>query len=436
MNFKKFLYWCSGAPLNVIDSCPLSERQKYLKLGLTTLIPTLFAFLSGLYAFSTVVNKDNEYSIFEIFIIVVLAVIWAFAIYTIDIYLLITYKKLKEKNKIKSFFQVFVRLLISIFLGIIISHPLVLKILEDPISIKSFEIKNAKIDSLEIKKFNEVELKVNSELKVFNDNQNRLDSIKSSLSNEFIKEMQGNGSKTKTGKPNRGFGKIATAIEKLKNKADSTSLKSKNSFDNRKTYLQDTLQRSITKKWDSIINELRYKPYNDIYAKTKVLAEIRKDEIKNGDNTTTYFYWAILLAFVILDSSVIVLKLLTNVGPLDYLIEQEEIKYKSKFNVYSSLYSNEYQSHYSTYLTTKIGLDAEMEVNKEIMTQTLNHMDFIMKEREKYNDTINKLAKEYRKEADNNKKRELKRIMTSLTETFTNSVEKADSEFQNIINNR
>tara|TARA_B110000967_G_C18885107_1_gene563521 strand:+ start:1381 stop:2697 length:1317 start_codon:yes stop_codon:yes gene_type:complete len=435
-NIKKFLYWSAGAPTTAIETCPQAERQKYLKLGLTILIPTIFAFCSGLYACSTVIIKSNEPSIIQIIIVIALASIWAFAIYSIDIYLIITYKKLKEKNKTRAFFQVFIRLIISMILGVIISHPLVIKVLEDPIKIKLFEIKNAQLESLEVKKNEEIELKVNAELAVFNANQTKLDSIKASLSNEFIKEMQGNGSKTRTGKPNRGFGEIATAIEDLKNNAETERINYLTTASKRKHYLQDTLQLRIEKKWDSLIVELKNKPFNDIYAKTKALAEIKKEEKSKNESTTNIFYWAILIAFIILDTSAILLKLLTNVGPLDYMVEQEEIKYQSKFNVYKPLYNNEYQRHYSTYLTTKIGLDAEMKVNKKIMEQTTKHIEFIMKERQKYNESIHKLAQEYRNETDTSVKKELKRMMSSLNLNFVNSVEKADKKFQSIISSR
>ena len=77
-----------------------------------------------------------------------------------------------------------------------------------------------------------------------------------------------------------------------------------------------------------------------------------------------------------------------------------------------------------------------MKVNKKIMEQTTKHIEFIMKERQKYNESIHKLAQEYRNETDTSVKKELKRMMSSLNFNFVNSVEKADKKFQSIISNR
>ena len=242
---KKFLYWNSGAPKHLIENCPKKEQHNYLKLGLIALIPTVFAFVSGFYAFYTIIVKDNDISVVDFIVIAILASIWACAIYFIDIYIIATYRKLKKVR-----FQILPRIFLSLVLGLVISHPIVLKILEDPIEFKTIDIKNSQINSLDSLRINELNLKVNNEINNFNNKLEKIDSTRLSLTTEFVKEIQGKGSKKADGSPNPNRGNIANDIEIKEQKYYDEADALNEGFSKRKNYLLDTIQKQINSKWD------------------------------------------------------------------------------------------------------------------------------------------------------------------------------------------
>lgn len=191
------MFWCSGAPYELIADCPQSERHKYQKLGLTVLVPTIFAFISGFYALSTIVDKDGILTGFELALIIVLATFWAFAIFCIDIYILATYRKINRNNKWIAAAQVAVRIVLLVFLGFVISYPLVLKILEDPISIKAFQIRNEQIQKFEKNRNDEVKARVLNEIEEHEKGKYQIDTLGQSLTLKLADEVQGKGSKKK-----------------------------------------------------------------------------------------------------------------------------------------------------------------------------------------------------------------------------------------------
>jgi hypothetical protein len=433
----RFLFWCSGAPYELIWACPQSEKHKYQKLGLTVLVPTIFAFLSGYYALTTIIDKDGILSNSEFALITILSLFWAFAIFCIDVYILATYRKINRGNKWGTVAQVGIRIILSVFLGIVISYPLVLKILEDPISIKAFQIRREQIQKFEKSRNDEVAQRVLNEIELHDKSKRSVDTFKQVLALKLVDEVQGNGSKTIEGKPNPYYGRIAKTIDTLQRRSENEANALESSFSQRKRYLQDTLQKEIERRWDSLINDFKNKPYNDILAKSKALSRLQKDDKEENDNTTKLVHWFILIAFILLDCTAILLKMLTKAGPLDYLLEQEDIKYRSEQTVYKDVYEGlGYQNSYSQYLTMKLGLENEVKLSKEILTKTQEHFQYIMNERQKFQDTVSDLLNEYRRETDYLRREELNRLIKSLTETFLNSIEKANQKFSDTINSK
>lgn len=429
------MFWCSGAPYELIDACPQSEKHKYQKLGLTVLVPTIFAFLSGYYALSTIIDKDGVLTNLELALIILLSLFWAFAVFCIDVYILATYRKINRNKKWIAAVQVSIRIVLSIFLGIVISYPLVLKILEDPISIKAFQIRNEQTQKFETNRNDEVKGRVLNEIKEHDSSKYKIDTLSQNLTLKLADEVQGKGSKKKTGEDNPGYRGIAETIDTLRLQSERQAKEFENAFSARKKYLQDTLQKEIEYKWDSLINDFKHKPYNDILAKSKALSRLQKDDKDEDDNTTKLIHWFILIAFILLDCTAILLKMLTKAGPLDYLLEQEDIKYRTEQDVYKDVYEGVgYQNSYSQYLTMKMGLENEVKLSKEILTKTQEHVQYVMNERQKYQDNIADLTNEYRRETDYNRRQELQRLITSLTETFLNSIERANEKFRDAVN--
>ena len=125
---NEFFWLCSGANKKILRQCP-TEYAKYAGMGGTIFFTACMAALSGGYAISTVFD-DTLVSIF-------FGVFWGLLIFNLDRLIVNT---MYSDGKVTISWQELVsglpRIVMAIFLGIVISTPLELKIFEDAIDIQ------------------------------------------------------------------------------------------------------------------------------------------------------------------------------------------------------------------------------------------------------------------------------------------------------------
>jgi len=145
MDFRKsepFLFWLAGASVNVLRKCPEEEQTKYAALGATVLIPSIFAFVASFYILSTLTSGW-----FHLIMMTPVAFVWAFAILTIDRALLASYRT--YVSWLKKLWQFLLRFLIALFMGIAISHPIVLLVFNDTIGSEIEKNRSKEIASID-----------------------------------------------------------------------------------------------------------------------------------------------------------------------------------------------------------------------------------------------------------------------------------------------
>ena len=140
---NEFLWICAGADRKVLRQCP-TDYAKYAGIGGTILFTALMAMLSGGYALFSVFNNGYYAFFFGIF--------WGLLIFNLDRFIVNTmYSDGKVTISWKEFYSGLPRIIMAIFLGIVISTPLELKIFEDAIDIRIEQDKddlvNAKIST-------------------------------------------------------------------------------------------------------------------------------------------------------------------------------------------------------------------------------------------------------------------------------------------------
>lgn len=134
---NEFLWLCAGANRKVLRQCP-TEYAKYAGIGGTILFTALMAMLSGGYALYTVFKDQMLAFVFGVF--------WGLLIFNLDRFIVNTmYSDGKVTISWREFYSGLPRIIMAIFLGIVISTPLELKIYEDGID---NEIENMKIEEL------------------------------------------------------------------------------------------------------------------------------------------------------------------------------------------------------------------------------------------------------------------------------------------------
>lgn len=142
--FKKFTWWCAGVDRDLLTMCP-SDHAKYAGVGTVILFTALMAWFSSFIAIQLVfdpttfsVNTENGVKEFSVPIIpIVFATFWAAMIFFLDRFITNTmYSDGKVTISKQELICGLPRIVIAIFLGIVISAPLELKIFEDKIDLE------------------------------------------------------------------------------------------------------------------------------------------------------------------------------------------------------------------------------------------------------------------------------------------------------------
>ena len=122
---NEFLWICAGNNRKVLRQCP-TDYAKYAGIGGTILFTALMAMLSGGYALYTVFKSQTLAIFFGVF--------WGLLIFNLDRFIVNTmYSDGKVTISWKEFYSGLPRIIMAVFLGIVISTPLELKIYEDGI---------------------------------------------------------------------------------------------------------------------------------------------------------------------------------------------------------------------------------------------------------------------------------------------------------------
>ena len=129
---RHFFMLCSGADMDILDSCSSGEKNKYAGIGATVFFTAVMAFIASSYALFTVF--DNVY------IALAFGLVWGLLIFNLDRYIVSTIKK---RNSFRSeFLQATPRIILAVIIAVVISKPLELKIFEKEIDAVLLEQKN------------------------------------------------------------------------------------------------------------------------------------------------------------------------------------------------------------------------------------------------------------------------------------------------------
>lgn len=131
--FKEFSWWCAGADRGLLRMCP-GDHSKYTGIGTVILFTAIMAFFSSSFALSYVFKPEMQSDNFST-IGIIAGSVWAAMIFFLDRFITNTmYSDGKVTISWEEFCGGLPRILIAIFLGIVISAPLELKIFNDEIN--------------------------------------------------------------------------------------------------------------------------------------------------------------------------------------------------------------------------------------------------------------------------------------------------------------
>lgn len=133
--FKELFWWCSGADKPLLRMCP-GDHSKYVGIGTVIFFTACMAFISSSYAISFVFKVDKFWD-WDTLAVLGFGLFWGFMIFFLDRFITNTMYSDGEVTISKDeFIGGLPRILIAIFLGIVISAPLQLKIFEQKIEME------------------------------------------------------------------------------------------------------------------------------------------------------------------------------------------------------------------------------------------------------------------------------------------------------------
>lgn len=303
-----FFWLCSGADIATLQTCP-SEKSKYAGIGATIFFTGLFAALAGGYALYTVF--DN------VWIATALGILWGLLIFNLDRYIVSSMRK--NGIFLREFIMALPRLVLAIIISVVIAKPLELKIFE--------------------KEINSELIVINQEMKARQENKVKIrfayeqDSLKKEiqlLRNEVVtktayrddllriarEEADGTG-----GSKKKNLGPIYK-IKKANADAAEQELATLIQHNGQKIIALETKVNENDSIFRSELAQLKLEKTDGPAARIEAMKRLTEQH--------SAMWWAelfIILLFIALETSPVLVKLMSPKGPYDNLLRMEEHKY-------------------------------------------------------------------------------------------------------------
>lgn len=400
---NEFLWVCAGVNRKVLRQCP-TDYAKYAGIGGTILFTALMACLSGGYALSFVFDNDAVGVAFGIF--------WGMLIFNLDRFIVNTmYSDGKVTISARELKAGLPRIIMAIFLGIVISYPLELRLFDD-------EIKKHNIEK-NVTEINDIKKDYDAKILVRNNNK---DSIMRSPSNTFETarmQLSERGS-TLLEQYNNAIRKESSATAQLRylqaerRKLEAENTNGKHSAEIKKIggeisdinkkirqYRHDANKydanlRNSYEKYDKDRTDEEKRRKAECNNLDKEINNIKKDkeiavaqciakqtdytglqaqmlafsEIKDEHMSTQIASILIMLLFIIIETAPTFFKMMIASGPYDDLLRAEMHRVRVLSDKRISDINDEVNTSVEISVSkNKERLEAEMAANKEVLTQ-------------------------------------------------------------------
>lgn len=306
-----FLLYASGADTQLLEQCQ-SEKSKYIGIGGTVFFTGLFAALAAAYALFTVF--DNYY------IAVALGLVWGLMIFNLDRFIVSSMRK--EEKIGKELFTALPRIIMAVIISIVIAKPLELKIFEKEIEPELVVMEQ------EVYASQEAQAKARFESGI---EQTRQDiqklkqeiADKTSQRNELVRTAQQEADGT-GGSKIKNLGPIYKVKKADADKAE-TELAELNKSNNSKIASLEKQLNESESKMQNTTDALVHSKLDGPAARMEALSRLTEQ--------SAAMWWAhifIILLFLMVESTPILVKLISRKGPYDSLLHMAEHDYRCR----------------------------------------------------------------------------------------------------------
>ncbi len=304
--FYRFFCLCSGARIYILKQCP-SEYNKFFGIGVIVFLTGLMASLSGGYALFTVFRS--------IWVSLAFGVLWGVLIFSIDWYIVSSLRKHQQRSK--EFGMAAPRFFLAVIIAFVISMPLKMKLFEREIEQQMlFNQQQSLLDfhQLVSREFDEISRIETENLNLRNEIQKK-EEQRNALFNMMITEAEGLS-------PTRTPGKGPLYREKrLEYEKVDAELKNIRELNTELIILNNQTLEKLRSRRDEVLKNAQVVSTGSDGFLARLDA---MSVITNGSRSLQIASWFIILLFVVIESAPIIVKLLSNRGPYDDLLEAEE----------------------------------------------------------------------------------------------------------------
>jgi len=317
----RFLWWCAGADQYFLLRSPKQDRVKYAGIGGIVLATGVLAMLSGGFAFNTAFGPkgmagSNLVSSLGFKLVTLgFSICWGLMIFNLDRFIVSSTGKGDgtDNMTLKELWQAAPRIAIALILGLTISKPLELKILETEINVelrKKQQEKLAEFNESTKERFQYDIDRIDADLLKIETDRNVLVDRQKAAEQEYIDQMQGRSGMA-------GYGPRAKQLESLKDE----KTKQVAEFDERTKTQVENLRKQRQKKLEELDHELNVTNLEQAQNLDGLLARI---EISHELS----WLMGLILTFVFLSIEMgpIFFKMMMTKGAYDYMVENFNLR--------------------------------------------------------------------------------------------------------------
>jgi len=332
--FNRLLYFSAGVDTQLLKYCTNYDRVKAQGIGGIVLATATLAFFSGSYAFYIVFNPKNggplsaAESVVDIpyvILAIVFGIIWASVIYNLDRFIVSTGGHGDGTDKITGgeAVKALPRLLMACVIGLVLSKPLEIKIMESELNAAiqaEVNQKSSEFRAEELKRFEQRKAELSKKIQDLQSERAKEEKKvegRRDTRDKAIQEYQ--AELTRPG----AFGKGTIANEKLRIKEEKE--------------VEYAAERAkIEPKLKELEEELKTSK-QDLDTKAKGLEQALKDADKRAHQfdgliirivkAHELYFWsttAIMLLLIMIEVSPIFFKMMLSLSPIDYLTENQK----------------------------------------------------------------------------------------------------------------
>ncbi len=338
--FTRFLWWCAGADLRFLLLSPYQDRVKYAGIGGIVFSTGLLAAFAGAFAFNTAFGPKvmagdatnaaghTINSLPWTLGTMAFGICWGLLIFNLDRFIVSSTGKGDGTDNItwKEFGQAVPRLLIALILGLTISKPLELKIIETEINVELRKKQQEKLDLFNrntYAKFKEQIAIIDADIKKLEGDREKLAEELRSAEQAVRDQMEGRSG------AGAGIGPLTRKLQEVANEKKANLA----SFDGRHATELANLKAGREKKLAEQEDELN--------VKNKQSAENLDGLLERISIAHDIGFWlgiALTFIFLSIEMGPIFFKMMMNKGPYDYMVEN----YNYRMYVQNGIVKEEY----------------------------------------------------------------------------------------------